>query len=190
MEKTSIFDYSFAHNYELECPTMLSGGGEVPQWYYPSGTQRGGACGGGLTIKVMARDVPPWFACVDPGWTACERILSTPHPDRFCVVSGGEVYVIDSRNPQAFETGPEVMTTVQAIAERRAILFGSYTDLHLYGERGWHWSSGRLCLDCLKILAVGDGIIHGQGFDGARENVPFSVDIESGRILRSALGIA
>ncbi len=185
-EVMTAFDESFPHRYEIECPTTLSGDGHVPQWYYPEGTQRGGSCGGGLTVKVLPPQMRPWFACFVRGIGSEEKILSTPDPDQFCAIASGEGCVVDAREPKKFYVLPGPIQRAIPLLEHSGILFATQTDVTLYGPGDTLWSSGRLCLDNLQIVGIDAGVVHACGFDGWREDARILVDIRSRRVIQTA----
>jgi hypothetical protein len=174
-------DLAFPHSYEVEELSELPGTGrfDVPLIYFPRPDTR--PEGDGLWLRVHAAKGGSWVGVFAFGYgpQAVSRVVSSPYPDRVCVVSRGAAYIVKADEPDVWEKIPILpVLDLRLISEHQLLVFADFTSLAAYGRAGLAWQSPRLCWDELKILRVTPDTIEGVG-DESR----FVVDIRTGRSL-------
>jgi hypothetical protein len=174
-------DLAFPHSYEVEELRELPGTGrfDVPLIYFPRPDARPER--DGLWLKVHAADSGSWVGVFEFGYgpQAVSRVVSTPDPDRACVVSRGAAYIVKAGEPDVWEEIPIFpVLDLRLISEHHLLVFADFTSLAAYGRTGLAWQSPRLCMDELKILRVTPDTIEGVGYESR-----FLVDIRTGRSL-------
>lgn len=181
-------DLTFPHSYNVGEVLELPGTGklEAPLFYFPRPKCRPEH--DGLWIRVCPTDGDSWvgvFAFGDqssPGFVS--RVLSSPDPDRICIVSRGAAYLVKVDEPEVWEGIAALpVRDVRLLPEHELILFADFTRLAAYGRAGLAWRSPTLCFDELKILNVSHDTIEGVGYDPTTEQSRFAVDIRTGRSL-------
>lgn len=177
------------HSYEVEELGELPGTGKfsVPVFNFPPANPPGNY---GLGLRVRRRGGESWVGFFAGGYTsptAISRVVSSPDPNRVCVVSKGAGYLVDVDNPGEWERVQLFpVLDVRTISERGLMIFCSFTDLVAYGDTGFVWKSPRVCWDDLKIVSITPDTIEGTGYDPANSDAPksrFVVDLRTGRSL-------
>ena len=146
----------------------------------------------GLWLKVSSAKGNSWIGVFAFGYrpdSALSKVVSSPDPDRVCVVSGGAAYIVTADDPDAWEEVPvQPVCDVRCLPEHGLLVFSDFSKLVALGVSGLAWSSPRLCWDDLKILNVTGDAIEGIGYDPTNpsEKSTFVVDIRTGRSSTSA----
>lgn len=177
----------FPHSYEISEVPELPGTGKFPfpVYHYPRPTSRGER--DGLWVKVQPNSGDPWFGVFafdhDNFYTG---IVSTPDPDRLCVISRGAAYIVSASDPEHWEMVdlPSISAPLAAL-DHRLLIFPFFDRLSAYGLHGLVWRSPRVCWDDLKIEKITADTIEGTGYDPTSKSgeMVFAVDIRTGRSL-------
>ena len=181
-------DFTFAHSYEVEEFGSLSGTGNEGQSirYFPKPKSRPEH--DGLWLRVFPSSGKPWIGvfayCFSPS-EGISRVLSSPDPNRVCVISRGAAYVVDADSPDECQQIPILpVTEARVLIDHGLIVFADFTHLAAYGSSGLVWESPRVCWDDLKIVSVTRNSIEGIGSDwtnSVSHEMRFEVDLKSGR---------
>ena len=183
-------DLAFPHNYEVEEIPELPGTGKfrVPLHYFPG--SKTGREHDGLWLKVVTQNGASWVGVFGFGYESAEsisRVVSSPDPDRICVVCRGAAYIVKVDEPDMWDKVPLLpVTDIRFIPDHQFLLFADFSTLAAYGHDGLIWESPRLCWDELKILRITDKTIEGVGYnpiDSRSHESTFAVDIKTGRSL-------
>ena len=182
-------EMTFPHRYGTqEYPELPgSGWGSIPVHYFPRATTR--TEHGGIWLKVTPSSGTPWVGVFDFGYKqppAISMIVTTPNPDRLCVVSAGAAYLVNANQPSNWEQLHLFpVLDVRLILDLQLIVFSTFHRLAALGAEGVVWESPRVCWDDLQIDRCDADRIEGTGFDptSASEKMPFSVDPRTGRSL-------
>lgn len=181
-------DLTYPHSYEVEELRDIPGTGEseVPVVYFPRPKSRPEH--DGLWLKIRPGNGKSWVGVFAFGYelpSAFSRVLSSPDPDRVCIVSRGAAYIVKAGEAADWEQIPILpVLDVRVIAEHRFLLFADFTRLAAYGGGGLVWQSPRVCWDELKITNVTRDRIEGVGYDPTNLGQSrFAVDIGTGRSL-------
>jgi hypothetical protein len=182
-------DLVFPHSYEVEGLPELpgSGGFDVAVHYFPPPKNRPDH--NGLWLKVVPATGKSWigvfaFLFESPG--SFSRVVSTPDPDRVCIISGSGGYLVKVGNPEIWEKVVIPVLNVLSLPEHELLVFADFTCLAAYGRNGLSWRSPRLCWDELKIAKVTYNTIEGTGYDptnSVSNESRFAVEIATGRSL-------
>ena len=116
------------------------------------------------------------------------RIVSTPEPNRVCIISGSAGYLVNVENPEIWEEVVIPVLSVLLLPEHDLLVVADFTSLAAYGRNGLSWRSPRLCWDELKIVKVTRNTIEGTGYDPTNSisnESRFAVEIGTGRSLLS-----
>ncbi len=174
-------DLEFAHEYEVEEFRELPGTGKlgIPLIYFPQPKTRPEH--DGLWVTIHPTDGRSWTGVFQGLDTSCaiSRVVSTPDPERVCVVSGGLGYLVKANQPEIWEeivVAP--ITDVRSLSEQALIVFADFTNLAAYTRNGLAWKTQPLCWDELKILRITASTLEGVGYEAE-----FAVDIRTGRSL-------
>ena len=185
-------DLRFVHTYEVEELRDLPGTGKFafPLLYFPPPKTRPEH--DGLWLKVSPDYGGPWIGVFAFGYQsppAISRVVSSPDPNRVCVISKGGAYIVTANHPEVWETIPVMpVLDVRLIPENELLVFSDFTSLAAYGRRGPVWKSPRVCWDELKIVNVTSSTVEGTGYDPTNKITPetrFIVDLQTGRSLIS-----
>jgi len=186
-------DLGLAHSYEIHEIGDFPGAGKFrdPVIYFPR-PQEGGE-GGGLWLKVKAASGKSWVGVFAFGYSsppAFSRVVSSPDPDRVCIIANGAAYVVKSDEPEVWDKIPVIpVLDVRTVPQQGLIVFSDFTQLAAYRNNKLAWRSPRVCWDDLKIVRITREAIEGVGYDPTNSIThehPFSVDLETGRSLLSA----
>jgi hypothetical protein len=182
-------DLVFTHSYEVEGLPELPGSGsfDVPVLYFPPPKSRPDH--NGLWLKVVPATGKSWigvFAFLFDSPVRFSRVVSTPNPDRVCIISGSAGYLVQVKNPEIWEEVVIPVLNVLSLPEHKLLVFSDFTGLAAYGRNGLSWSSPRLCWDDLKIVKVTHDTIEGTGYDPTNSissESRFAVEIGTDRSL-------
>jgi hypothetical protein len=183
-------DLAFPHSYEIEELSELpgTGGFDFPLLYFPRPKTRPEH--NGLWLKVSAPSGKSWvgiFAFGYPSPPAFSRVVSSPNPDRACIVSSGAAYVVKTDEPDTWERVPLMpVLDLRLIPDHQFLVLADLNRLAAYGRNGFAWRSPQVCWDELKVLNVTPDSIEGVGYDPTNSpsyESPFAVDIRTGRSL-------
>ncbi len=173
-------DLSFRSNYTLEVLEELATG---ERYYYPDATTVGGK--DGLLVKIVSSAGRSWvgvfsFGQISPN--SISGVYSTPHPDKFCVVSRGAGYIVSSSNPKDWLNVKAIpIIDVRPIKYQGILVFADYTELVAYNNTGLKWRTERLSYDSLKITEVTEVYIKGEFWDIRSEEIEtFKIDLGTG----------
>ncbi len=183
-------DLALPHSYEVQELGELPGTGKfaVPVIFYPPSKSRPEH--DGLWLKVSDAKDRAWIGVFAFGYSsppAFSRIVSSPDPNRVCVISNGGAYLVKADEPKVWEQIPLIpVLDVRSIPEHNLLVFSDFTSLAAYGTNGLVWRSPRVCWDGLKIVSVTRGTIEGTGHDptsSVTHESRFVVDLKTGHSL-------
>jgi hypothetical protein len=183
-------DLTFPHSYEVEELGELPGTGRfnVPLIYFPP--PKGRLEHNGQWLRVKTHRGKTWVGVFAFGYTAppaFSRVISSPDPNRVCVISKGSAYIVHAEEPEVWEAVPVVpVLEVRPILEHNLLVFSDFTRLVAYGSSGLAWRSPQVCWDGLKIANVTIDTIEGTGYDPTNlvtHELRFAVDLKTGRSL-------
>lgn len=144
------------------------------------------AGGEGVVLKVAPAHGPAWWGVFSGGGQVGENCLrTTPNPDAFVVVLGGEGRWVPTLEPD--QSNPldcwPIMGCLSS-TRHRLLLFASNVGVTAYSSQGKLWSSPRLSFDGLKDLELDAGRLCCRAWD-APEGVwrELAVDLETGRVV-------
>jgi hypothetical protein len=111
------------------------------------------------------------------------QIVGMPDERSICVVKHGLACVIRTDDPSAsFEIELFPVCSVLPVPEHRLVVFGDFTQLLAYGEKGVAWRTEQLAWDNLKILGYEGEVVRLSGFDASANGFrEFTVDLRTGR---------
>ena len=183
---------TYPHSYEIEELREIPGTGSLdfPVFYFPRPRNRPEH--DGLWLKIRAENSNSWvgvFAFGHGSPPAFSRLVSSPDPNKVCVVSRGAAYVVKADDPNSWEQIPTApVLDIRAAPEHGFLIFADHTRLAAYGRDGLVWRSPRVCWDELKIVSVTPDRIDGVGSDPTNLDAPrpFAVDVRTGRSLLSS----
>ena len=184
--------FPFPHRYQIEEVGEFPGTCEPHSllFYFPK--PKGRPEHDGLWLKVHDEKGNSWIGVFKHGYPsppAFSRVISTPDPQRACVISNGSAYIVKTDQPELWESIPVFpILDVRFVKKHELLVFSDHTGLAVYGNSGLAWKSPRICWDDLKILSVTENTIRGTGYDApnSRES-EFAVDLRTGRPLLSPL---
>jgi hypothetical protein len=183
-------DLTFAHSYEVEAMSEIpgSGGFDVQVIYFPSPKTRPEH--DGLWLKFRAATGLTWIGVFKFGYQsppAFSRVVTSPEPNRACVLSQGAAFIVNVDDPGIWEEIPLMpVLDIQSIPGDNLLILSDFTRLAAYGNSGLIWRSPRVCWDGLKILRVSRDTVEGIGYDPTNSithESHFSVDLKTGRSL-------
>jgi hypothetical protein len=180
---------SFPHSYEIQEIGEFPGTGKFrdPVIYFPPPAE---SRMGGLWLQVKPASGKSWIGVFRFGYSsppAFSRVVSSPDPDRLCVLANGAAYVVKSNDPERWEQIPIIpVLDVRQLPEAGLLVFSDFTHLAAYRNNKLAWPSARVCWDDLKIAKITSEVIEGVGYDPTNSITherPFSVDLRTGRSL-------
>lgn len=143
-----------------------------------------------LWLRFSVHDGETWigaFAFGYPSPPAFCRVVSTPDPNRVCVISNGAGYLVSVQEPTVWEKIPLIpILDVRPVPARGMLILSDLNRLVAYGSNGLIWRSPQVCWDELKILDITNHSIEGTGYDPTNSNThekPFAVDLKTGASL-------
>lgn len=183
-------DLALAHSYEVQELGELPGTGKlaVPLIFFPPPRNRPEHQG--LWLRIRVAGGREWIGVFKSGYSsspALSRVVSSPDPNRVCVISSGAAYVVKADEPEVWEEIPLIpVLDVRWIPEHGLLVFSDFTRLAAYGSSGLAWRSPDVCYDELKIARVTSETIEGTGYDPTNSithESRFAVDLKTGRSL-------
>jgi hypothetical protein len=179
-----VNDLSFGHSWTAEIlksrPLIL------PQRHFVYPQQAEEVERGALEVLITPTGAEPFLAtCAlgfnDPG--APTGLLSTPHKDWICTVSGGYAYMINTLAPEQFEQLPyRPVLEIRSLVEQNLLLFSSHYSLLAWGQAGIAWQTGRLSSEGVEILSIEGNVLRGRGWDMITDqDLDFSIDLRNGK---------
>ncbi len=179
-------DLTYAHSYGVEEMRAIPGAGllDVPLVYIPQ--PKGRPEHDGIWLRFTTAAGKSWVGVFAFGYsspTTFSRVVSSPDPDRACVIANGAGYLVTADDPRRWEQ-IQVLPVLDArvLPEHRILIVSDFTRLAAYGDKGLIWRSPRVCWDELKIVNVTRDSIEGTGYDPINlSNSTFVVDIATGR---------
>jgi hypothetical protein len=183
-------DLSTPRSYEVEQLSELPGTDKlaVPLIFFPPPKHRQEH--DGLWLKVKPASGPGWVGVFAFGMqSSCtfSRVVSSPDPNRVCVIAKGSAYIVKADEPEVWEQIPIIpVMDVRLSFDGSLLVFSDFTTLAAYGTTGLAWRSPRLCWDGLKIVKVTRETIKGTGYDPTNSithESRFVVDAKTGRSL-------
>jgi len=179
-------DFAFPRSYEIQERYELPGSGrsEIPTFYIPAPRFR--IEHDGLWVTVRPSNGQKWTGVFAYGYDeppGISRIMSSPDPDSFIVISKGAAYLVGADNPNRWEQLPVFPVTDVVASEKHNILvFADFSKLVAYGPSGLRWKTSLLCPDSLKIVSVDCDSIGGTGYDPGSDTgtANFVVDLDTG----------
>ena len=111
--------------------------------------------------------------------------MSTPDPTRVCVISSGQAYVVNTRDPRDWSVVPALpITDARSLHQHQILLFADFSSVTAWGKYGKVWQA-QFPLDGLTISAVAADLIEGLGYNPTEgKNTSFMIDVRTGRTLR------
>jgi len=175
-------DTTFPHAYECELLTETPGI-SPPHYYFPGATTRGGR--DGVLVEVRPERGLAWLGTFAFGQVTPRGVVgvfATPDPQRLCVVSNGEGYLVSVMAPTEWEAVRATpIIDVRPVLAQGIIVFADYTTLVAYGQTGMKWKTKRLTWESLRIVEVTDALIRGEFWDIRSEGTTsFVVDLVTG----------
>jgi hypothetical protein len=174
---------TFPHTYVCEQAVEILPSESSSRYYYPGASRQGGR--DGILVRVQPQQGPPWVGTFAFGQIApkgASGIFTMPAPDRLCVVSRGEGYIVSTQTPETWEpVRATPIIDVRSILPKGIIIFAEFTRLVAYDHTGHRWSTKRLSWDNLTITEVTDGFVRGEFWDIRSEKTEsFIVDLATG----------
>jgi hypothetical protein len=177
-------DLSFPHTYRLTEPPELPGSGTsgLAIYYYPPPSRRPER--DGLWVRCSPQFGSDWvgvFAGEYGSPPATSKILSTPDPDRVCVISAGRGYIVNCSKPTEWEAVPIFpITYASSVPAHRFLVFGTFSRLIAWNDKVV-WQAD-VAIDGLTVTSLTSDRIEGYGYD-PRLGVddPFVIETGSGR---------
>jgi hypothetical protein len=181
-------DFTFPHAYEVEEVRELPGTGKlnVPVIFFPQPKSRPEH--DGLWLRVSAASGRKWIGVFKFGYSAppvVSRVVSSPDPNRVCVLSEGAAYLVRADEPEAWERIPATpVLDVRCVLEQGLLILADFTHMAALDRNGLVWQSPRVCWDGLKIVSITSETIEGTGYDPTSSHESrFLVDLKTGRSL-------
>jgi hypothetical protein len=135
-----------------------------------------------VVLRVRPTNGEAWVGRFHGGPEGIDGVFATPNTEVLCVIVRGQGYWVPVYRPATFEVVRSIPIK-EVLHDRRAIFFVSFTRLSAYGADGLMWSTEDVSWDGIKNVRVASTAIRGVGWDSpARREVPFSVDIATGRV--------
>ena len=175
-------DATFAHTYACE-RLEETANTVLPHYYFPGASTQGGR--DGLLVQVRPERGQPWLGTFASGRVTpkgISGIFTTPDPQRLCIVSKGEGYLVNATAPTKWERiRATPIIDVCSIRAKEIIVFANLTELVAYSSAGMKWRTKRLTWDGLRITKVTDALIEGEFWDIRTEAKGcFVVDLATG----------
>jgi hypothetical protein len=180
-------DLTFPHHYEIHEPPELPGTGPspLPVFYFPPLGPRPER--DGYWIYVVPASGKPWLGVFGgDGGTDFTRVFSTPDPDRFCVIAGGEAFLVRAASPDEWKPIWRCLVTYACpVAECGLIVLATFDGLAALDSSGVAWENRSFCCDDLLVIHADAERIEGTGYDPMNEStdIHFSLDTKTGNSL-------
>jgi hypothetical protein len=181
-------DFTFPRAYEVEEVRELPGTGKlnVPVIFFPRPESRPEH--DGLWLRISAMSGRKWIGVFKFGYSAppaFSRVVSSPDPNRVCVLSNGAGYVVTADEPDIWARIPVTpVREVRSVPEEGLLILADFIRLAALDRNGLAWRSPRVCWDGLKIVTITGETIEGTGYDPTNSHESrFLVDLKTGRSL-------
>jgi hypothetical protein len=178
-------DLSFPHLYQLTEPPELPGSGTsgLAIHYYPPPSRRPER--NGLWVRCCPESGNDWIGvfadeCGSP--PAISKILSSPDPNRVCVISGGRGYIVNSSKPTEWVAVPIFpITYASSVPAHRFLVFGTFSRLMAWNDKVV-WKTD-FAIDGLTVTCLTSDRIEGSGYNpGLGADDPFVIETGTGTI--------
>lgn len=175
---------SLAANFDVNVGPELPGDGQwsCPFFEFEESGQVGESVsspwGTPLLIEIERLDADVRWVGQFPGRDGLTTTLATPDPFGACVISGGQAWLVDVRQPHngARAVHSHVVATA-AMTQPALLLLVGFTDIVAIGPDGVAWATDRAATDDLRVVATSDGLIRCIAcIHGADELVTLSAD--------------
>lgn len=183
--KSSTIDFAFPHTWQAEIlssrPLIL------PPRHFVYPREADEIERGALEVWVRPRSAEPFLATCALGFrdvAVPTGLWSTPRSAEICAVSGGYAYLIDTAAPERFTMVAyrPVMEVRSAVTEG-LLLFVDHCRILAWGRDGRAWESEKLSDEGITITAIGDGILHGRGWNMMTDKeTPFAIHLGTGTL--------
>jgi hypothetical protein len=143
-------DPEFPGNGEWDCPVFNYGrDGRIE----PAIESRWGTP---MVLRVSPDASLPWVGMFASGGLGGVRAtIGCPSPSTICVLADGLAYVVNVEQPDAgADIASDQVMQVVPIPDPPLVLFVRSSDIVALGPAGVAWSSKRLCVDDLRVVAV------------------------------------
>jgi len=139
-----------------------------------------------VLVKPAGEDEQPFLATCALGFrdpAVPTGLWSTPEAEKFCAVSGGYAYLIDTTAPGRFTMIPyRPVLEVRPVIEAGLLLFVSNRTILAWGRGGQAWESEKLSDEGVTITGVEDGVLRGIGWAMMTDKeTEFALDLGSGK---------
>jgi hypothetical protein len=125
-------------------------------------------------LRITPVDGTPWDVAIGtPGWAR------TPNPDAIAVLSDNDAFVLDVAERHVLLREPGIVRITEDERHDIVLLIG-WTYITAIGRDGIVWSTERLALDDLKVVATLDDRIVCTGSIGELLPVEITVDPVTG----------
>ena len=121
-------------------------------------------------------------------------LWTTPEPEKFCAVSGGYAYLIDTEAPERFTMIPyRPVLDVRSVPANKSmpaglLLFVGHRNILAWGAQGQAWESDKLSDEGVTITGIESSRLCGTGWEMlADKETPFVLDLCTGRSSRSSM---
>jgi hypothetical protein len=174
------FPSPFAREYEAAVVEEIPS--DAPVYYFPEKRSERP-----LLVRFTLPGGSSWVGGFGAGTLAtraCSGVFASPASRRACVVSCGRVYAVDVEHPERTTVVlPELVTQVVPDVAASILLLADPWQLHGYGADGLKWSSGRIAIEGLTVVAVDaeTAVVRVEDADGEVEKR--KVDVRTGRVV-------
>ena len=140
-----------------------------------------------LLVRFALPDGSSWVGGFGAGTLAtraCSGVFASPASRRACVVSRGRVYTVDVEHPDRTTVVlPELVMQVVPDVAAGILLLADPWQLHGYAADGLKWSSGRIAIEGLTVLAADaqTAVVRIEDADGEVEER--KVDVRTGSLV-------
>jgi hypothetical protein len=124
----------------------------------------------------------PWVGFFESGYGP-DGAMATPDPHRICVMSGGNAYIVEVRDPESVDLVHLMgIRGFLGLKEMRLLILWDWFEAVGVGPSGVVWTSPPLGHDDLEILGVDDkGIVCRSEWSTPEDPRTFHIDPATGR---------
>ena len=144
-------------------------------------------CESPLVVRFTSLNGSSWVGGFGAGTLAaraCTGVFGSPSPNRACVVSRGRAYLVDVAEPEkTTELLSDLVMQVAPDVAAGVILLADPWQLHAYAADGHRWSTGRIAIEGLTVLAADDRIAVVRAEDQDGEFEERRIDIRTGQLV-------
>lgn len=183
--RAPIVDLSFSHSWEAKIlaarPLILP----PRHFVYPGEAEEVERGALEVLIRPGKNGEEPFLATCALGFrdpAVPTGIWSTPAAETICAVSGGYAYMIDTTAPERFTMiSYRPVLEVRVAPEENLLLFVGHHSILAWGPGGEAWQSGKLSDEGVTITSIGDGMLHGLGWEMISDReTTFAMDLKRG----------